>query len=43
MAQTNQQLKDENERLKALLAFIRSELDEILESIDEEAEIEEEE
>jgi hypothetical protein len=41
MAQTNQQLKDENERLKALLAFIRSELDEILESIDEEAEIEE--
>jgi hypothetical protein len=42
MAQTNQQLKDENERLKALLAFIRSELDEILESIDEEAEIEEE-
>jgi hypothetical protein len=42
MAQTTQQLKDENERLKALLAFIRGELDEILESIDEEAEIEEE-
>jgi hypothetical protein len=42
MAQTNQQLKDENERLRALLAFIRGELDEILESIDEEAEIEEE-
>jgi hypothetical protein len=41
MAQTNQQLKDDNERLKALLAFIRSELNEILESIDEEAEIEE--
>jgi hypothetical protein len=38
--QTISEIQDENERLKALIAFLRDELEELVESIDEEVELE---
>ena len=39
--QTITEIQDENERLKALVAFLRDELEELIGSIDQEVEIEE--
>jgi hypothetical protein len=36
--QTISEIQDENERLKALIAFLRDELEELVGSIDEEVE-----
>jgi len=36
-------LEEENDRLKSLIIFLRDELDELINSIDEEVEIEDEE
>ena len=40
--QTISEIQDENDRLKALVAFLRDELEELIGSIDEEVALEEE-
>ena len=40
--QTISEIQDENDRLKALVAFLRDELEELIDSIDEEVAREEE-
>lgn len=42
MKQTISEIQDENDRLKALVAFLRDELEELIGSIDEEVTNEEE-